>query len=65
MSDHYIVVKPLPAFADMFFGGVSPEMHCRGIVPEKERLARLVDLVDEAQCPVGYLIVDGFHAFSG
>ena len=65
MSRHDIVVESLPRPAGMFRGAVGSEMHGCRVEPQKERLTRLVALVDEAESSFGNLIVNRFHAFLG
>ena len=65
VGDHYVVVEPLPALAPVLLGAVGPEVHGRGVVPDKERFAILVRPVDEVERVPGHLLVDGLHAFDG
>ena len=63
MGDHHVVVLALAvAFAPMLFGAVSAKVHAGGVVPEKERRAGLVRLVDEFEGAFRHFVVDGFHA---
>src|SRR3954470_3265541 len=41
------------------------EVHGGRVVPNEERLAFLVDLIDEGERMVGHLVVNGFHALNG
>jgi len=61
VGDHHVVVVPLTALAPVLLGGVGPEMHRRGVVPEEDRLIRLAHLVDGSQRMFRYFVVDGFH----
>ena len=62
VGHHDVVVFALPALTLVLLRAVSPEMHGGGVVPEKERLAFLVHLVDKRQGMVGGFVVDCLHA---
>jgi hypothetical protein len=49
----------------MLLGRVGPEVHCGRIVPQEEGLSFVVDLLDEGERVLSYLVIDGFHALFG
>jgi hypothetical protein len=63
MGDHHVVVVALTALTLVLWRAVRPEMHSSGVVPQEERRAVLVCLVDEVQRVVCDLFIDCLHAF--
>ena len=62
VRDHHVVVVALAVALALVLGGrVGAEMHAGGVVPEEERLLRLVLLVDEFQRALRDFVVDRFH----
>ena len=65
MSNHRVVIKPLPGETHFIIRGMGPEMHAGGIYPDKKRFVVGHCPGDEILGRGHELAVYGFHTFFG